>query len=152
MDEQTKHPVEQIAEACGGKIDSIGLLPDGSGFATMSMPLPKTHWLYQGDRQEAYGTFNTPPMPFRMGSQEYAIFAVRRAGAPVPVIMTKEEIAAKIREAGKYAVRCATMNGKEMDFDPDALIQNLLVGMLGYWTEDGLSSDAWMNPPDQQRV
>ena len=167
MDEQAKHPVEQIAEACGGKIDSIGLLPDGSGFATMSMPLPKTHWLYQGDRQEAYGTFNTPPMPFRMGAKEritaYLIVpSEEHPGIGVPpgftfrrnlaIEMSREEFAAKIREAGKYAVRCATMNGKEMDFDPDALIQNLLVGMLGYCTEDGLSSDAWMNPPDQQRA
>jgi hypothetical protein len=65
--------------------------------------------------------------------------------------MSREEFAAKIREAGRYAVRSATMNGKDMDFDPDALVQNLVVGMLGYWTNDGLSSDDWANPSDQQR-
>jgi hypothetical protein len=63
-----------------------------------------------------------------------------------PIHMTKEEFADKVKAAGRYAVRCATMNGKEMDFDPDALIQNLLVGMLGYWTDNGLSSDEWANP------
>ncbi len=31
----------------------------------------------------------------------------------------------------------ATMKGKEQDFDPDALIQNLIVGMLGYHTPTG---------------
>jgi hypothetical protein len=61
--------------------------------------------------------------------------------------MTRTEFAAKIREVGKYATRCATMNGKEMDFDPDALLNNLVVGLLGYWTESGLSSDEWANPP-----
>ena len=40
------------------------------------------------------------------------------------------------------------MNGKEMDFDPGALLQNLVVGMLGYWTENGLSSDEWANPKE----
>lgn len=30
--------------------------------------------------------------------------------------------------------------------DPDALLQNLVVGFLGYWTNDGLSSDEWANP------
>jgi hypothetical protein len=51
-----------------------------------------------------------------------------------------------IRDAGKYAVRCATMNGADNDFDPDALVQNLVVGMIGYFTPDGFSSDAWANP------
>lgn len=51
-----------------------------------------------------------------------------------------------IRKVGKYAVRASTMNGREMDFDPDAMLQNLVVGMLGYWTETGLSSDEFDNP------
>jgi hypothetical protein len=52
-----------------------------------------------------------------------------------------------IRAAGEYAVRSATMKGKEMDFDPDALIQNLVVGFLGYFTDDGLDhDDPWANP------
>jgi hypothetical protein len=51
-----------------------------------------------------------------------------------------------LKEAGRYAIRTATMNGKEMDFDPDALVQNLVTGMLGYNTPDGLSEDDWANP------
>jgi hypothetical protein len=38
------------------------------------------------------------------------------------------------------------MHGQEMDFDPDALCQNLVVGLLGYHTPDGLTSDTWANP------
>jgi hypothetical protein len=60
--------------------------------------------------------------------------------------MTREQLRVALWDAGKYAVRSATMNGAEMDFDPDALCQNLVVGMLGYFTEDGLSGDAWANP------
>lgn len=42
------------------------------------------------------------------------------------------------------------MNGSEMDFDPDALLDNLVVGFLGYWTRDGftgIAEDAvWCDP------
>jgi hypothetical protein len=123
--------VNEIANAVGGKIESAGVLPDGSGFATVSIPLPKNHWLYEDKG------FNVPPMPFRMGT----------ADAP-RMNMTREMWADALREAGKYAYRCATMNGKEQDLDPDALLQNLVVGFLGYWTPNGLSSDEWANPKE----
>lgn len=71
-------------------------------------------------------------MPFQLGT--------RNAGL-------REVVSNKIREAAKYAIRAATMNGKEPDFDPDAMVQNFVIGMLGYHTETGLSSDAWANPP-----
>ena len=51
-----------------------------------------------------------------------------------------------IREAARYAVKGATMNGEAMDFDPDAMVQNFIVGMLGYHTPDALSDDEWANP------
>ena len=76
-------------------------------------------------------------------AMEASLYANDRLGA--------KDFAEKIRKAGKHAVRCATMRGKEMNFDPDALLQNLVVGMLGYWTEDGLSSDEWANPPRSPR-
>jgi hypothetical protein len=88
-------------------------LPDGSGVFVASLPLPKTHWLYAEGHDE-------PPMPMRTG------LGAKRNG-----------LADQIRAAAHYAVRGATMKGKEMDFDPDALVQNMVVGMLGYWTEDG---------------
>lgn len=119
--------VRQIADAVGGKIEEAVALPDGSGFATISMPLPKDHWLYA---KAADGFSLPPPMPFRMSAND-------------PM---RWEWSDKVREAAKYAIRGATMGGKEMDFDPDALVQNLIVGMFGYHTEDGLTSDTWANP------
>jgi hypothetical protein len=116
--------LDRLAADVGGTIDSVGRLPDGSGFATMSMPLPADHWL-TADHP------NVPPMPWRCG-----------AGLP-----RRRDLERDLRAAGRYAVRCATMNGKDHDFDPDALIQCLIVGALGYSTPDGLSSDAWANPP-----
>jgi len=119
--------VQQLAEMVGGKIESAGVAPDGSGFATMSMPLPKDHWIYA---KTTAGWSLPPPMPFRMSAND----PMRR------------EWSEKVREAAKYAVRGATMGGTAMDFDPDALVQNLIVGMFGYHTDDGLTSDEWANP------
>lgn len=97
--------------------DGITELPDGSAFAVVSMPLPSDHWLYAPHNNE-------PPMPYRMGTEN----------------PEREVWARMLREAGRYAVRTATMNGRESDFDPDALVQNLIVGFLGYWTKDGKDS------------
>jgi hypothetical protein len=138
MTEKLIQPIEPpdmlktIAEAGGGTINECNVLPDGSGFATMSFPLPKDHWIYAND-----GTYDAPPMTLRD--------AWIHADGPYRETM-RRALAEKIREGGRYAVRSATMKGTEMDFDPDALIQNLVVGLLGYWTEDGLSGDAWANP------
>ncbi len=142
--------IQEIAQAAGGTINECVLLPDGSGFATMSMPLAQTHWIYE---KGADGFSAPPPMPFRMGSGDHVAIAVfPNEGWPDrSARLTRDEFAERIREAAKYAVRGATMHGQEMDVDPDALLQNLIVGLLGYWTVDGLSGDALANPPDQQR-
>jgi hypothetical protein len=42
-----------------------------------------------------------------------------------------------VRAAARFAVRAATSNGAINDFDPDALVQNMIVGLLGYYTPDG---------------
>ena len=106
-------------------LSTVTILPDGSAFAMASYPPPKTHWLYA----EGY---NVPPMPLRMGTDNPERKAMNQ----------------KVWAAAKYAVRSATMNGKEPDFDPDALCQNMVVGLLGYHTANGLSSDSWANPDD----
>lgn len=142
-----KHPVEQIAEMVGGTITDGGILPDGSGFAVMSMPLPKTHWIYDKGPEN----FNVPPMVFRTGNSE-TIYVGKTADGRSSLtpngVMSRRQCAELIREAGKYAIRASTMNGTEMDFDPDAMLQNLVVGFLGYWTEDGLAQEEdWANPP-----
>lgn len=81
-------------------------LPDGSGFTTGSLPLPKDHWIYEptGD----------PPVQFKMIDGQ-----------------SREILEKIIKNAARYAIKAATMSGKEMDFDPDALIQNLQVGLFG---------------------
>lgn len=148
----TPDVVQQLADACGGTGSSgEAALPDGSGFAVMSIPLPKNHWAIQQTEE-----YETPPMVFRMGSRDRFSCGVERstdtrnpldAGIMHGMTMTREGFANVIREAGKYAYRASTMQGKEPDLDPDALLQNLVVAFLGYWTANGLSSDDWANPP-----
>lgn len=115
--------IEELAAAVGGTIEEAGALPDGSGFAVMSMPLPKDHWL------TADG-FNVPPMPLRIGTA-------------LPI---RPEWNDKVRAAARYTIRAATDNGRIDDFDPDAMVQCFIVGMLGYHTPTGLSADEWDNP------
>jgi len=108
-------------------IDTITVLPDGSAFGVFSMPLPEDHWLYQTD---AEGFTGPPPMTLRMGEGP-----------------ARTEMAAKVRTAARWAIKASTRNGKEVDFDPDAMAQNVVIGLLGYWTPDGLSGDdPWANP------
>lgn len=128
MDQHSQAPelIKQLARDLGGTIKDIqGPLSDGSGFAVVSIPLPADHWSHIPS-----STFEPPPMPFRM-----------RGDDPL-----REQWVAAIRAAGRYAYRASTMQGQELDLDPDALLQNLVVGLLGYWTPDGLSTDAWANP------
>ncbi len=87
-----------------------------SSFGTLSLPLPPNHWL-------TFPGYEKPPMPYRMGTDN-----------PERVVWEK-----MLRAAGQYAYRAATMNGQAKNIDPDALIQNLIVGFLGYHTPDGLS-------------
>lgn len=160
--------VEQIINEAGGVLNEVGVLPDGSGFATASFPLREDHWIY-GDpncERELCGKCGepacehaeairfkseAPPMPFRVGNAERVlVFATDQSATPA--LMSRAEFAAKITAAIRYAVRAATMNGKEMDFDPDALVQNAIVGLIGYWTDSGLSGDKWCNPqPSDQK-
>ncbi len=125
-------PIEQdlknlIADAGGTVTEIGGPLPDGSGFMTASFPLRKDHWLYQ---KADDGFSRPPPMPFRMGADD----------------PRRQQFNDAVRAAAKYAIRASTMHGAEVDFDPDAMVQNFVVGMLGYHTDDGLSEDAWANP------
>lgn len=112
------------ADLGANKVEVGPRLPDGSGFAVMSLPLPSDHWIYTESGE--------PPVPFRTGTDAEIVIGGK--------VLTRTEFAACIREAGKYAVRAATMSGKDMDFDPDALLQNLVVGVMGYWTPDGTSN------------
>jgi len=156
--------LDQIGQATGGTVTEHRITNEAGevvhAFATMSMPLPKTHWIYQKDDIPAGFQTNVPPMPFRMPGKSVVYLSLDAEGIGaliksgqqrLPSIkLNRRQFEKAIRAAGKYAVRCATMNGTEMDFDPDALLQNLVVGMLGYWTETGLTTDpedsAWCDP------
>jgi hypothetical protein len=113
----TKEEAKYELTPTGNTMSETTILPDGSAVSTLSYSLPKDHWLYA--EQD-----NTPPMGMRVG-----------------VGKERHERAMQIMAAARYAIRAVTMNGKEQDFDPDALVQNMIVGLLGYWTEDGLPTE-----------
>jgi len=87
------------------------VLPDGSAFAVASWPLPKDHWLY------------APRSEWDSKRDEYS-------ECPHPVLNHQEHRQAVIA-ALRYAIRGATMCGQEMDFDPDALVQNACYALCG---------------------
>lgn len=115
-------PLQEIADGLGGKIEEVGVLPDGSGFATVSVPLPSNHWsMAEGD--------NIPPMHLRIGTDDPG----------------RHDLEQAVVAAVRYGYRSATMNGRHPDLDPDALVQNVIVGLLGYHSPDGLS-EPMFNP------
>jgi hypothetical protein len=139
MQQDDKGPRE-LAEELGGSIDWAARLPDGSGAATMTLPLPKDHWLTRQGQ-------NVPPMEFRMGTNFVAeIMIAERGWGGRRKRYDRKQLEEVFAKAGRYAVRCATMNGQEDDYDPDALVGNLVIALLGYCTADALSSDIWTNP------
>lgn len=87
----------------------VTLLPDGSAFAVMSYPLPKTHWLY--------------------APREYEDGADKPKELPSPILTHAQRDA--VVAAVRYAIRGATGLGKDMDFDPDALVQNAVYALCG---------------------
>ena len=122
--------VKAMIESAGGTVDpnSLLLIPDGDGVHgcfTASFPLPKDHWL------TAEG-FNEPPMGLRCGTAESIVIHGQH--------WNRNQLADAVKAAGRYAVRASTMNGKDDDFDPDAMVQNFICGLLGYYTPNGLSS------------
>lgn len=93
------------------QVDAAIELPDGSGVMIGSHPLPKDHWLFaprctewDADRDEI-------------------------ADCPRPILT--RALAGQVSAAMRYAVRAATMCGKEKDFDPDALVQNAVYALCG---------------------
>lgn len=86
-------------------------LPDGSGFSVGSLPLPKDHWLYAPNCQEWDNERDTS------------------ADTPRPILDNSQRTA--VEAALRWAVRGATMNGTESDFDPDALVLNAAYALCG---------------------
>ena len=92
-------------------MDNTTVLPDGSAFFTVSLPLPANHWLYA-------------PQCFEWDSERDT-----STDTPRPILDNSQRAA--VVAAIRYAVRGATMNGKELDFDPDALVQNAAYALCG---------------------
>lgn len=124
--------IGQLADETGGTVTEVGLLSDGSGFATLSTPLPSNHWLYErvgfGDGPQEF----VPPAPWTMLVGGHT--QVRRYLAEV------------LRPGIMAGVRDATRGGRDDDFDPDALVNQSINGLLGVHTESGMST----NPEDRE--
>jgi hypothetical protein len=88
-------------------IKSVANFPDGHTAMVVSFPLSKNHWIYEDSGE--------PPAPLKIESIE-----------------TRMHLESVFKDAVKYAVKASTLSGKEMDFDPDAMIQNFMVGLFGY--------------------
>lgn len=86
-------------------------LPDGSGFFVASFPLPTDHWLYAP------------------GCQEWDNERDTSADTPQPILDNSQREA--VKAALRWAVRGATMNGTEPDFDHDALVLNAAYALCG---------------------
>lgn len=99
--------------------ESATVLPDGSAFAIASFPLPADHWLYA-------------PREYRDGEDD-------PIELPAPILNHRDHGDA-VRAAIRYAVRSATMCGKEEDFDPDALVQNAMYALCGPFGAAALQS------------
>lgn len=130
MNVETPDFISDLADAVGGTVKEVGIHPDGeSGFATMSMPLPEDHWLYETDEK---GFQPRPHYPMLAGNESLARDYLARL---------------IVNHGGKYGVKAATSNGREDDFDPDALVRNIELGLFGLRTSSGLSGN-----PDDQRL
>jgi hypothetical protein len=107
-------------------------LPDGSAFAIMSTPLSEDHWIFKLTDD---GFTPLPEFGLLMGTENPA----------------RAEMARLITDAVRYGVKCATNNGRDKDFDPDAIVLQSVVGLLGYHTADGRAqeddSDAYKPSP-----
>jgi len=78
--------------------------------AIFSYPLPKQHWLY--------------------AEREYREGELEPTELPKPILNRRADGEAIIA-AVRYAIRGATNCGKEIDFDPDALVLNVLYALCG---------------------
>ena len=111
--------------AASGAADNCTILPDGSAFAVGSFPLPQDHWLYA-------------PHEYEPGADE-----PKELLAPILTHAQRNEVVAAVR----YAVRGATMCGKEPDFDPDALVQNAVYALCGSFGRTALAAPTTQPAP-----
>lgn len=85
--------------------DQLNRLPDGSGFFTGKMQLSKSHWLFN---EKLYG---------EEGPAHKIVFNDDRL---------RKEVEKRVTFAVKYSLQICTDYGRDMDFDPDAVVQAVL--------------------------
>ena len=90
---------------------SANILPDGSAFFTASLPPPAGHWLTAPD------------------CDEWDVERDTRADTPAPLLTHASRDA--VIAAMRWAIRGATIRGYDMEFDPDALVQNAVYALCG---------------------
>jgi hypothetical protein len=54
---------------------------------------------------------------------------IKSENSPYPILT--REFKNRVEEAAKYAIRTSTIQSKEKDFDPDALVQNFIYALCG---------------------
>ncbi len=128
LNEMAKEQLIQAGIYPPGTQEPVTILPDGSAFGVMSFPLPDHHWLYA-------------PNEYRDG--EYESIDLPR---PILTHALREAVVAAVR----YAVRGATMRGQEMDFDPDALVQNAVYALCGPYTTPPAAQRQWVGLTGQE--
>lgn len=101
---------------------SITVLPDGSAFGVLSLPLPDDHWLYK--------------------PREYIGNSIEPVELPSPCLERTPDNYERAKLAIRYAIRGATDCGKHEDFDPDALVQNALYALFGPYPQCIMKGDA----------
>lgn len=92
--------------------------------------LPENHWLFSNPE------YRTPPMGLRVGQ-------VVPGDSRYRAVLSRHVV-----NAARYALRDATRNGTSRDIDPDALVQQIVIGLFGYHTDQGLSAEPTHNPAD----
>lgn len=112
---------QHVAEA------EVTVLPDGSAFGMMSFPLPYDHWMYR--------------------DREYLPGADEPVDLPKPILT--HALCEHVEAAVRYAVRGATNCGKELDFDPDALVLNAVYALCGPY---GGASLRDIEPPTESTI
>lgn len=122
MNTKTPDVLSELADSLGGTIHEVHTLPDESGFATMTYPLPEDHWLYKTTTE---GYTPNPTYPLLAGKDSKA----------------RDFLTRLIEQGARYGVKASTSNGRENDFDPDALVLNIVNGLFGLHTPTGLSRD-----------
>jgi hypothetical protein len=106
---------KRVAEFMQSKSE-LHVMRDADGkvvhaFATASFPLPSSHWIYQRD-PDGFHPAQPPPL-FNESAR------------------LQPKLRQQLLEAMRWAVQVSTNCGRDTDFDPDALVMNLLTACFG---------------------